>query len=145
MSTKIYLNIYLKNRAGITCARMRAHVRPSCLHFVTTSRARKDEAAEGLGAIPALIEFLPRYRHVDQAALARFTTASDRSAVVQRRSTLRRRDRSCRSRSGASGLGKCANRSNGENVTSSLYTFPHLSREIMCGCRGTSTSRSGRQ
>lgn len=92
--------------------------------YVTRAKGRR---GRGLGAtILASIEFLPYYRHVDQTALARFATAGDRSFVVQRRPTVRRRDRSGRSRSGASSLGKCANKGRTEDVTS-LFTFLHVS------------------
>lgn len=59
-------------------------------------------------AVPSILRIA---RDVDPTAVAGFAAAGDRPAVVQRRQTLRRRERGRRPRSGASGLGKCANRS----------------------------------
>lgn len=68
--------------------------------------------------------FFWRCHDVDQAALARFTAASDRSSVVQCWSTVRRRNWSSRSRSGAPGLGKCTRIIEVNDET--VCTFPHV-------------------
>lgn len=60
--------------------------------YVIRAEAKERTRNQELGKIISVLivdGFLSRYRDVDQAALARFTAASDRSAVVQRRSTVR--------------------------------------------------------
>lgn len=99
-------------------ARADAHARARASVMLQTSwmcdARERTRRSRGLGATIPAIEFL--CYHVNQTALAGFATEGNRSFVVQRRSTVRRRDRSRCSRSGASGLGKRANKSKERNV-----------------------------